>query len=152
MLVLTCLYKGLSIPPSSSWNVCAAFCFILPSNFARGEELEKSGSISCMKSHLSCVSVWKKGQEQSSLGWPTSFPRSCYHLPDASATLLLAPDLCHLSLLLCPMCVLPLVSQELTCIHDFSHFLPPASHSFPCLYLVTSACLLHTAPARILTW
>lgn len=130
MLVLTCLYKVLSLPPSSSWNVCAAFCFLFPSNFARGEELEKSGSIRCMKSYLSCVLVWKKGQEQSSLGWPTRFPRSCYHLPDASATLLLAPDLCHLSLLLCPMCV-PAISIPGT--HMYPWFLSFSSSCFPLL-------------------
>ena len=48
MSEITCLCK-VSIPPSYSWNVCAAFCFIFPSNFGGGEELEKSGSVNCMK-------------------------------------------------------------------------------------------------------
>jgi len=43
------LCKVLSIPPSYSWNVCAAFCFIFPSNFGGGQELGKSESVDCMK-------------------------------------------------------------------------------------------------------
>ena len=49
MSEITHLCKVLSIPPSYSWNVCAAFCFIFPSNFGGGQELGKSGSVDCMK-------------------------------------------------------------------------------------------------------
>ena len=150
MSEITHLCKVLSIPPSYSWNVCAAFCFIFPSNFGGGQELGKSGSVDCMKV-ICLMSPSIKRSRTSSLPLPASFPWSCYHLPDASARWLLAPGLCHLLLLLCPTCVLPLTSQGLACIHDFSHFLSLAFNSFPCPYLVIPACLLHTAPKRILS-
>lgn len=123
--------KVLSIPCSPSQNICATFCCIFPKSFGRGEELEKSGSIGCMeKSSVLCLCL-KKGQEQSLLEWPLSFPFSL-SLPIS----LLAPPFSHVSL---PLCSLLWPAFSISGTLGYPWFFSSSSFSLnflTCLYLL----------------